>query len=88
MILFTVLILINYIYSRISNAPFSAFERDLDYPKIMATIDKYRANPKLHPETSNYLLIIKANYTINYDPALAESLWSAVTLFLLIPPTA
>ncbi len=79
-VLLTLYLIVVFIYARVSTKAFRIFERDLDFPSVIAVIDQYRANPKLHPETSNYLLLVKANYMMNYDPSLAESLWNEVSV--------
>ncbi len=79
-LLFILFMLVVIIYARISSAPFREFETNLDLAKVIAVIDSYLANPKLHPETSNYLLLVKANYMSNYDTSLASSLWEKVRI--------
>lgn len=73
-------ILIAFAQMRHLMKPFLHFERTLDYPSFLKVMDRYMANPRIHPETSNFLVLLQANYASNYDQEIAEALWEKVSI--------
>lgn len=60
--------------------PFVQFETTLNYQALLEVMERYNANPTLHPETRNFLLILQANYATNYDAKIADELWDKVAV--------
>lgn len=65
---------------RTSMKPFIHFEKTLDYPSLLKTMDRLMAEPKLHPETRNFLVMLQANYASNYETEISDALWKQVSV--------